>query len=102
HRFYVVAAVERGVTFEPEQSRMDWTNRHPADQLALKAASLMATSSLKPTFPRSPRRLSRRHNDQPKNQSWVGGDVCGGAEGASPLEPRTYDCPGDLYGQDPI
>ena len=38
---------------------------------------------------------------KPRNQSWVGGEVCGGA-GASTHEPRAYDCPGDLYGQDPI
>jgi hypothetical protein len=58
---------------------MDQTNRHPADQLALKAASLLATSSPRPASPRSPRRLSRHRNDQSENQSWVGGEVCGGA-----------------------
>ena len=59
---------------------MDQTDRHPADQLALQAASLPATSSLRPASPRSPRRPSRRHNGQSENQSWVGGEVCGGAK----------------------
>ena len=28
----------------------------------------------------------------PEDQSWVGGEVCGGAVGASTHEPGTYDC----------
>ena len=81
---------------------MDQTDRHPADQLALQAASLPATSSLRPASPRSPRRPSRRHNGQSENQSWVGGS-CVEAQSASTHEPRTYDCLiGDLYDQGPF
>jgi hypothetical protein len=58
---------------------MDQTDRHPANRLALTVASLLATSSLRPASSQ-PKRLSRRHNDQSENQSWVGGEVCGGAE----------------------
>jgi hypothetical protein len=39
---------------------MDRISRHPADQLALKAALLLATSSLRPASARS-RRHTRKH-----------------------------------------
>jgi len=44
---------------------MDRTSRHPADQLALKAAWLLATSSLRSALARSPGQQSRRHDDPP-------------------------------------
>ena len=81
---------------------MDQTDRHPADQLALKAASLLATSSPRPASPRSPRRQSRRHNDPPRKSIMGRRRSVWRRLGASTHEPRTYDCFGDLYGQDPI
>ena len=66
---------------------MDWTNRHPADQLALKAASLLATSSPRPASAAQPKRQAGATTTSPENQSWVGGEVCGGAC-ASTHEPK--------------
>jgi hypothetical protein len=44
---------------------MDPTNGHPADQLALKAASLLATSSPRPASARSRRRTRKLYGLKP-------------------------------------
>jgi hypothetical protein len=42
-----------------------------------RAGSSPAMSSLRPALQQ--KGATRRHDDQPENQSWVGGEVCGGA-----------------------
>ena len=49
-----------------------------------------AIVSQKPALARSRQRQTRIRS--PEDQSWVGGEVCGGAVGASTHEPGTYDC----------